>query len=577
MSIRAVKADVFKSLTDMRVGWKLNGEGVGEGKHFGHCFQDPTLVCPAMAGSKFRTTLIQDDGQWLVMELCEPLDTLIDLGAEFHGFVGDRFIITIITSSERPPQAMGFRMLDEGEEPLQPAIGLDSDDAEPAAPLAPEDAEVVGIDVDEMQLQQDAQGMDIPQGQVVISPERGDHLVVTGVEIFKGTALATMREACSFHNLSTSGSRERCFKRLFENQKKLELQLVFGAAREAQVAQEHMPRPQHLAEPPSEDLQMKHNLTHLPFADWCPSCISHRSRPDRQERTGAVKDSSNPTVSFDFAYTKAVGPDGIARNTDTVIALVMVDSVTNYVGCVPVKSKAQTDLMVRKLTQFTQVLGHAEVTYLCDNEPAARQVQKLVVRARQALALPTKDKNPAAYSHGNSLCENSIQRIRDLAGTLMHRVQDRLSTELSTDNGLWSWAMRHAAWLLNRFAVVHGCTPFELVYGKVYQGRMTEFGEPAFSYTHTAHKGNPKWQRVIILGKTESQDTYVVFTGKGVMLSRSVRRLEKPPWLLHLLQCSYVVLQDWLWEQNNSHKTKCGSSSCKQQCSPWSSSSISLA
>ena len=161
---------------------------VGEGKHFGSCFQDPTLVCPTMAGSKFRTALIQDDGQWLVMELCEPLDTLIDLGAEFHGFVGDRFIITIITSSERPPQAMGFRMLDEGEEPLQPAIGLDRDDAEPAAPLAPEDAEVVGIDVDEMQLQQDAQGMDIPQGQVVISPERGDHLVVNGVEIFKDTA-----------------------------------------------------------------------------------------------------------------------------------------------------------------------------------------------------------------------------------------------------------------------------------------------------------------------------------------------------------------------------------------------------
>ena len=145
-----------------------------------------------------------------------------------------------------------------------------------------------------------------------------------------------MREACTFYNLSTSGSRDRCFKRLFEHQKKLELQIVLGAAREAQAAQERLPRPQHLAEPPDEELQMRHNLTHLPFADWCPSCISHRSCPDRQERTGAVKDSGTPTVSFDFAYTKAVGPDGIARNTETVIALVMVDSVTNYVGCVPV-------------------------------------------------------------------------------------------------------------------------------------------------------------------------------------------------------------------------------------------------
>ena len=115
----------------------------------------------------------------------------------------------------------------------------------------------------------------------------------------------------------------------------------------------------------------------------------------------------------------------------------------------------------------------------------------------------------------------------------MHRVQDKLSTVLDTNNGLWSWAMRHSAWLLNRFAVVHGATPYELVYNKVYQGRMTEFAEPAFSYTHTSHKGNAKWQRVIVLGKTESQYTYVVFTGKSVMLSRSVRRIATD-WKNHL-------------------------------------------
>eukprot|EP00435_Cladocopium_sp_Y103_P053657 s2013_g17.t1 len=56
-------------------------------------------------------------------------------------------------------------------------------------------------------------------------------------------------------------------------------------------------------------------------------------------------------------------------------------------------------------------------------------------------------------------------------------------------------------------------------------GRTTEFAEPAFAYTHTALKGNPKWQRVIVLGKTESQDTYMVFTGAAVMLTCSVRRI----------------------------------------------------
>ena len=94
-------------------------------------------------------------------------------------------------------------------------------------------------------------------------------------------------------------------------------------------------------------------------------------------------------------------------------------------------------------------------------------------------------------------------------------------------------ALRHSSWLLNRFAVVHGATPYELVYHKVYKGKMTEFAEPAFAYTHTVLKGNPRWQRVIVLGKTEAQDTYVVFTGQSVMLTRSIRRISTD-WKCHL-------------------------------------------
>ena len=74
--------------------------------------------------------------------------------------------------------------------------------------------------------------------------------------------------------------------------------------------------------------------------------------------------------------------------------------------------------------------------------------------------------------------------------------------------------MRHAGWILNRFSVQHGCAPYETVYNNVYRGKMTEFAEPVFSYVHTNHKGNPKWQRVLALGKTEAQDTFVVFAFK---------------------------------------------------------------
>eukprot|EP00435_Cladocopium_sp_Y103_P063886 s153_g25.t1 len=501
LDIRAIRADVMSELSDLRVGWNLTPEGIG--KHFGSCFQDPTVACPTMAGSRYRTTLIEEDNQWFVLELCEPKDSLIDLSAEFYGYGGGRYIITIVTKSEKPPQVMGFRLLDDGDMPLAEIAAEREQEVDPA-PMAPED-EVYGVEID-VEQQDEIQGQDVPQGHVVLAPERGDQLNI---------------------------NEERCFQRLWEYQKRLELQTALAAARETEAAQRREPVPQHLAEAPDEKEQLKHMLAHLPYANWCPHCVAHRACADRHMRDGSVKDSGIPTVSFDFAYIKAVGPGGNVQDTDSVAALVLVDSSTNFAGCVPIATKHDLDLMIREILQFTQIMGNSECNYLCDNEPSILQVQKRAVNARTAMGLVTHSKTPAAYTHGNSLCENIVRRVRELAGTLMHHVQEKLSMSLNSDHGLWSWALRHASWLLIRFAVVHGSTPYELVYQKIYKGRMAEFAEPAFACVRTALKGNPKWQRVLVLGKTEAQDTYIVFTGQSIMLTRSVRRIATD-WKCHL-------------------------------------------
>ena len=171
----------------MRIGWNLSPEGVGSGKHYANCFQDPTLACPTMSGRKFRTTLIQHEGQWLVMELCEPLDSIIDLSAEFYGFEGDRFVVTVITTAEKAPHVMGFRLLDDDED-IQPALQVEErPQADVPAPIAPED-EVAGVDID---VEPHDTGQDI-QGQLVVSPQRGDHMVVNGVELYRKLVPSTI-------------------------------------------------------------------------------------------------------------------------------------------------------------------------------------------------------------------------------------------------------------------------------------------------------------------------------------------------------------------------------------------------
>ena len=198
LCIRNVRAEIFNELAFMRIGWNLSPEGVGSGKHYANCFQDPTLACPTMSGRKFRTTLIQHEEQWLVMELCEPLDSIIDLSAEFYGFEGDRFVVTVITTAEKAPHVMGFRLLDDDED-VQPALQVEErPHADVAAPIAPED-EVAGVDID---VEPHDAGQDI-QGQLVVSPERGDHMVVYGVELYRETTLKVERSLCLLQSFTS--------------------------------------------------------------------------------------------------------------------------------------------------------------------------------------------------------------------------------------------------------------------------------------------------------------------------------------------------------------------------------------
>ena len=125
----------------------------------------------------------------------------------------------------------------------------------------------------------------------------------------------------------------------------------------------------------------------------------------------------------------------------------------------PIKGRMTFAVMAKNILQFTQDLGHAECNSLCDSAQFIRQVQERAVRGRQPMGLATNNEIPAAYSHGNSLCENTVGCGRDRASILMRHVQEKVPTQLSTNHGLWSSVLRQSSWLLNRFAVVHGCAP----------------------------------------------------------------------------------------------------------------------
>ena len=106
----------------------------------------------------------------------------------------------------------------------------------------------------------------------------------------------------------------------------------------------------------------------------------------------------------------------------------------------------QLELMTREILSFTACLGRAEVIYRCDNEPTMRQLLKYVVSTRLSMSFLL---HLPAYLHGNSRVENVIGSLRALASILMQSVKKCTGTEFSTNHAFWTWAHRHAAWLIN--------------------------------------------------------------------------------------------------------------------------------
>ena len=99
---------------------------------------------------------------------------------------------------------------------------------------------------------------DVPEGQIVVQPIAEDEVCVNGTVLRESSSLATLRAGCSFYGISSSGSKQKCFKRLIEHSKKLELESVMAAAKEAFEQQERHPLAPVSAEVPTEYEQSQH-------------------------------------------------------------------------------------------------------------------------------------------------------------------------------------------------------------------------------------------------------------------------------------------------------------------------------
>lgn len=101
----------------------------------------------------------------------------------------------------------------------------------------------------------------------------------------------------------------------------------------------------------------------------------------------------------------------------------------------------------------------------------------------------------------------------------MYALQERFKVQFGSGHALWTWAVRHAAWVINRYSPYRGLTSFEVLHGKPYSGLTCEYGEPVLGFCRSSLKGNPRWEHMVFFGKVENQDSFLLYNGISLLLT----------------------------------------------------------
>ena len=300
-------------------------------------------------------------------------------------------------------------------------------------------------------------------------------------------------------------------------------------------------RPKALKQPSEPTLteRLEHELTHLPFRPWCDVCVRSKSRQSKSRKLSMKQ----PVLQMDFSF---LGDSPHAKEQITILNVVdvltnmalsvphakeqitilnVVDVLTNMALSVVIPTKARTPYSQAELRRFVLETGRTFGILQCDPEPALKALAASVTGEVGGLSLR---QTPVGWKQAQGTVGNMQATLYGQIKALRLEIEKRYGVELSVHSALFTWVVRHAQWLINRYLCnAEGTTAFERRWGKRYAGFLCRFGETVlFRKPHTV-KGQPAFIPGIWLGKDTESDQHFCADGSGVFKTRTVKRF--PP------------------------------------------------
>ena len=291
--VRAVSVDIPRTWQNLKAGWYTVGDFPvcsSGAQRFVDVTSDYLVV-----DWPYRTTLAYHDVRgWEVIELCERLFPMSDRAAPIvEG--GYRRLLTLLSKSV-------LSIADFGMVISEPVVSERSSGSaamqQSAQRPQPEAQEAVAEEMEDIEV-----AVEIPQ-TIAIAP-RPDNVKIAGVDVSCTSAISVLKAACSYLQVSQSGSKSKLWERILATLDKraieAERELAAAAIDESQRKADSI----QVAEPPTDPAVVaSHNLTHMPYQPWCPACVMSKGRPD-QHRTdpSSLQRRELPIISWDLCFS----------------------------------------------------------------------------------------------------------------------------------------------------------------------------------------------------------------------------------------------------------------------------------
>ena len=276
--------------------------------------------------------------------------------------------------------------------------------------------------------------------------------------------------------------------------------------------------------PSQKDVEL-HELTHLPYRNWCPVCVRCRGR-DLDHRKSVDEERGMSEYAFDYCFPG----DEFEFHLGVLVGRERTTGAY-FATAVPRKGSSGR-FAVDKALDFVHDVGDraSRIIIKTDQEPAIRTWARDFCDARED-GRTVLEESPVRSSGSNGRAERAVQSIEAQIRVLLLSLEQNLGFKIDAREPILTYLPEYAAHLLNRIEVgKDGKTAYERYKGKRVTVLGIHFGEKVLYKTRVLAKQNklrPRWDYGIFVGvKTSSNEVWIATADKTIA-ARAVRRL--PP------------------------------------------------